>query len=213
MHQPPPHRDVFFQVYRWLNIIFVVLLPAYAVLNGFTTVFYILYLYWWHELISSSLDGLYFYRLQKRSAVAVGRNPVWDRFFMLGIYFIFIVVFFGFVSNWGNSQLIVMNMRVLMLRDFYFLINLTCLVVNEWWMRHHYAAKYNYTQQPFAGRMLVLHISIIGGAVMYFWLTKEFPKTFTPENLWGSVIIAAPFLMAKAILSWEAKPVASSTAV
>ncbi|MGB8193448.1 MAG: hypothetical protein WCF67_16070 [Chitinophagaceae bacterium] len=203
MQEPSHHRDFFFHIYRWFNLFLVILLPAYAVLNGLTTVFYILYLYWWHELISSSLDGFYFYLQQKRNPGAATANPVWGRFFMLGIYFVFIVVLFGFITDWGNTQLIVMNIRVLLLRDFYFVINLTCLLLNEWWLRHHYATKYNAAQQPFAGRMIVLHISILGGAVMYFWLLKEFPETFIPGNLWGSVIIATPFLLAKAILSWR----------
>ena len=201
-----PRRDVFLQIYRWLNLFFVILVPAYAVFKGFTTVFYILYLYWWHELIASSLDGYYFHLHKKRNPGEVTGNPVWGRFFMLGIYFVFIVVIFGFVSNWGNSQLLLMNVRVLMLKDFYFVANLTCLLMNEWWLRHHYATKYNDAQQPFAGRILVLHISIIGGAVMYFWLSQEFPKTFIPGNLWGAVIIATPFLLAKAILSWQMRP-------
>lgn len=206
MENPLPYRDFFFQLYRWLNLVFVILAPVYAMLSGWTTVFYILYLYWWHELISSSLDGLYFYMHKKRNQNVTITNPVWSRFFLLGIYFIFIVVFFGFISNWGNNQQIVMNVRVLMLSDFYFNVNLVCLLLNEWWLRYHYATKYNYTPNPFAGRMIVLHISIIGGAVMYFFLLKEYPKIFTPQNPWGSLIIAAPFLLAKAIVSWQSKP-------
>jgi len=185
---------------------FVIVAPAYAVFNGFTTVFYIIYLYWWHELISSSLDGYYFYQYQKRNPGAAIANPVWRRLFVLAVYFVFIVVIFGFVSNWGNSQLIVMNVRVLLLRDVYFVANLTFLLLNEWWLRYHYATKYDDALHPFTGRMIVLHISIIGGVVMYFWLSKEFPQTFTPGNLWGSVIIATPFLLAKAIMSWQVRP-------
>lgn len=218
MQERSPGRDLFLQLYRWVNLFFVIILPAYAVFKGFTTVFYIIYLYWWHELISSSLDGFYFYLHKKRNPGAATEdpllivNPVRIRFFILAVYFVFIVVLFGFVSNWGNSQLIVMNVRVLMLKDFYFLANLTCLLLNEWWLRHHYATKdntpqkYNTAQHPFAGRMIVLHVSIIGGAVMYFWLLQEFPQTFIPGNLWGSVIIATPFLLAKAILSWQVRP-------
>lgn len=206
MQEPLPRRDSFLQLYRWFNLFFVILLPAYAVLIGFTTVFYILYLYWWHELISSSLDGFYFYQYKKRNPGVIAGNPVWGRLFMLGIYFVFIVIFFGFMSNWGDTRLIVMNVRVLVLRDFFFVANLAGLLLNEWWLRHHYAKKYDTVQQPFAGRMIVLHVSIVGGAVMYFWLSKEYPQTFNPGNLWGSVIIAAPFLLAKAILSWQTKP-------
>ena len=206
MQETLTQRPLFFQIYRWLNLFFVILVPAYAVLNGLTTVFYILYLYWWHELISSSLDGFYFYLHRKRNPGAAIRNPVWSRMFLLGVYFIFIVVFFGFVSDWGNSKVMVTNVRVLMLNDLYFMANLAGLLLNEWWLRYQYATKYNSTPDPFTGRIIVLHVSILGGAVMYFWLMQEYPQTFVPGNLWGSVIMITPFLMAKAILSWEMKP-------
>jgi hypothetical protein len=196
-------RDAFFQVYRWLNLFLVILLPAYAMLNGLTTVFYIVYLYWWHELISSTLDAFYLYLHKKRNPDVHIKSPYRGRLFVLAIYFVFIVILFGFVTDWRNRDLLVMNLRVLMLNDLFFVVNLACLFLNEWWIRYRYAKKYDVAQNPFAGRMIVLHVSIIGGAVMYFWLSQEFPKTFGPGNLWGSVIIAAPFLLAKAILTWN----------
>lgn len=206
MQEQSASRDVFFQVYRWLNLFLVILLPAYAVLNGLTTVFYIVYLYWWHELISSSLDIFYIYLYRKLNPEAVIANPQWSRFFILFVYFIFIVVIFGLITDWKNKELLIMNVRVLLLKDWFFVANIACLFLNEWWLRYHYTNKYNFPQHPFAGRMIVLHVSIIGGAVMYFWLLQEFPQTFAPGNLWGPVIIATPFLLAKAILSWGMKP-------
>jgi hypothetical protein len=35
------------------------------------------------------------------------------------------------------------------------------------------------------------------GAVLMFFLVREYPDTFTPENRWGSALVALPFLLLK----------------
>ena len=53
---------------------------------------------------------------------------------------------------------------------------------------------------PLSGRMLVLHLSIIMGAVISFMVVRKFPQFFTPDNLWGSVLVSVPFLLLKAYM-------------
>lgn len=184
--------------YSRINLLLTVLLPAFSMLQGETTVFYIVYLYWWHELIASVLDGLYFSAAVKQSKEQSLMNPLGGRLFLLAIYFVFIVVFFGFMSNWENDALLKINLTVLVFRDHVFTLNLAAILLNEWWWRRNSSSlPLRNVQDPFSGRMLVMHISIIMGAVMSFMVVKKFPQLFTPENRWGSVLVSAPFLLLK----------------
>lgn len=176
-----------------LTIVF----PALCMLQGSTTMFYIIYLYWWHELIASSLDGIYYKIRRSGKTEPDFGNPLGGRLFLLGIYFVFIVVFFGFMSNWGNDKFLKINILVLVFRDHIFTLNLLGILLNEWWLRHCNQLPQNDPQDPFSGRMLVMHISIIFGAVLHFFVIKKFPLLFTQENLWGSVVVALPFLLLK----------------
>jgi hypothetical protein len=119
----------------------------------------------------------------------------------MGVYFIFIVVFFGFMANWKNQELILNNMSILFFKNWFFNINLA-FVVFERIVIHK-------TQQPvfvsfgnFTPNMLVLHVSIILGAIIMLFIVRNFPETFTPSNLWGSAIIIFPFLILKAFIAY-----------
>jgi hypothetical protein len=50
--------------------------------------------------------------------------------------------------------------------------------------------------------MVVLHISIVLGGLLMFFVVKNYPTVFTPENLWGSVIIILPFFLLKAVVQY-----------
>jgi hypothetical protein len=187
-------------IYRSINLLLTVMLPAYSMLQGETTVFYLVYLYWWHELIASVLDGIYFSAATKRSSEQSLMNPLGGRLFLLAIYFVFIVVFFGLMSSWENDELLKINIIVFFFRDHIFTLTLAGILLNEAWWRHNSPLPIRNLQDPFSGRMLVMHISIIMGAVMSFLVVKSFPNLFTPGNLWGSVLISAPFLLVKAYM-------------
>jgi uncharacterized membrane protein len=50
----------------------------------------------------------------------------------------------------------------------------------------------------FTPNMLVLHVSIILGVILMLFIVRNFPETFTPTNLLGSVLIIFPFLVIRA---------------
>ena len=176
------------------------LLPAYSMLQGETTVFYLVYLYWWHELIASVLDGIYFSAVAKQSKKQTLMNPIGGRIFLLSMYLVFIVVLFGFMSNWENDTLLKIYITVLVFRDPVFTLTLAGILINEWLGRYHSSLTPRNVGGPLSGRMLVLHLSIIMGAVISFMVVRKFPQFFTPDNLWGSVLVSVPFLLLKAYM-------------
>lgn len=180
---------------KWDFIIFL-LLTLLSIINGQTTVFYLMYFFWCNELIRIIVDKFY----AKKNPNAVNKDWKSSDFtgglFSMGIYWVFLVVFFGFIAASKNSDIVFTNMEVLFFQNWFFNINLIFVLVERIYLHRK--------QQPltiyfgaFNPNMIVLHVSIIVGGVILFFLVKQFPETFTPENKWSSVLIVLPFLLLK----------------
>ncbi|MVO09192.1 hypothetical protein GOQ30_08470 [Flavobacterium sp. TP390] len=180
---------------KWDFLVFM-LLTLLSVLNGQTTVFYLMYFFWWNELIRLIVDRLYF----KKNPNAI--NEDWQStgfmggLFSMGIYWVFLIVFFGFIAVSDNREIILTNMEIVFFQNWFFNLNLIFVLFERIYLHQK--------QQPltiyfgaFNPNMIVLHVSIIVGGLILFFLVKRFPETFTPENQWGSVIIVFPFLLLK----------------
>lgn len=180
---------------KWDFLVFM-LLTLLSVLNGQTTVFYLMYFFWWNEVIRLIVDRLYF----KKNPNAI--NEDWQStgfmggLFSMGVYWVFLIVFFGFIAVSDNREIILTNMEIVFFQNWFFNLNLIFVLFERIYLHQK--------QQPltiyfgaFNPNMIVLHVSIIVGALILFFLVKRFPETFTPENQWGSVIIVFPFLLLK----------------
>lgn len=188
-------------VYNRINLLLTVVLPAYSMLQGQTTIFYIMYLYWWHEFIASLLGGWYLRTALQQNKERSLMKPMGARLFLLVVYFVFIVVFFGFMTSVSNDRIMEINLKAFFLREPVFIINLAGLMLNEWWLRHSELLVQRDMQDPFSGRMLVMHLSIILGAVLQFSVVNKFSQLFTPNNLWGPVVVCLPFLLLKVYMN------------
>ncbi|MEO7445845.1 MAG: hypothetical protein ABIT96_03640 [Ferruginibacter sp.] len=149
------------------------------------------------------MDGIYFYNTEKKISPEKNLNPVWIKYFMLFLYFVFILVLFGIVNNWGNPKLLLFNVQVFFFKNLMFDINVFAIFLNEWGRQRSVTKGKNGFYNPFTGNLMILHISIILAGLLYFFVVRRFPDIFVPENLWGSVIIIAPFLVLKALLEWR----------
>jgi hypothetical protein len=184
------------QHYRQWDFITFTVLTLLSVLSGQTTVFYLIYFFWWNELVRLFVDRFCY----KRNPNAVYEDGHATDFvgslFLMGIYWVFIVVIFGFFAGSDSTEIIITNMRVLVFHNWFFNINLIFVLLERIYLHK--------TRQPlqiyfgaFNPNTIVLHISIIVGAVLMFFVVKEYPNIFTPENRWGSALIALPFLLLK----------------
>ena len=179
--------------YAWVDATVMTMITALSVYDGQASVFYMIYLFWWNELIALVVGRIFDKIYKREKLIGVGKERS-SRLFLLGVYWVFILVFFGLMANWNNTEIMMINFSVLLFKNVFFLANLGFFVLAQ--------CKYNIQHKEqgaemsvFTPNMVVLHISIILGGVVLFLVVNKFPETFTPDNLWGSVLIIAPFLL------------------
>ena len=182
---------------QWDFLVFT-LLTALSVWSGQTTVFYVILFFWWNEFIRIIIDRIFFKRNKNAVLASNNTTSIFGSIIQMGVYFIFIVVFFGFMANWNNDVLIFTNMKVLFFRNWFFNINLLFVVV-ERILLHIKQTPVTVSFGSFTPNMLVLHVSIILGVILMLFIVRNFPETFTPTNLLGSVLIIFPFLVIRAL--------------
>lgn len=176
----------------WTELLVFTLLTALSVYTGQISIFYIIYLFWWNELINTLVD--FFYGKLSREKNSTAPKESLAGLFPLFIYFVFIIVFFAFMANWDNNKLLIVNIRILMFKNIYFNLNLLYIAIIRIYMLVNKQIQPQ-TSKIFTGNMMVLHISIILGAFAMFFIVRKYPLIFTPDNLWGSVLVIAPFLL------------------
>lgn len=192
--------------YRQWDFLLFAVLTLLSVLNGQTTIFYVIYFFWFNELICLIVDRL-MHKKNPNAALekSISSNSVFGAFFQMMVYFVFIVVFFGFLASHENTAIIMANMQVLFLQNWFFNINLL-LVLGERIFLHKTKQPLDVRLGMFTPNMIVLHVSIILGAVLMFFVVRNFPTIFTPDNLWGSVLIILPFLLLKMGMQYLTSP-------
>lgn len=176
-----------------LDFLTTVIFTFLGVLYYEITVFYIIYLFWLQELIRTLFDTLYLLKNRNREAAQKSRgSQIFGSYFIMFIYFIFIVVIFGFMTNIHNTDLVIENMRVLFFRNVFFDLNILFFAIEYFFYiknNEHYQPKVS----PFNYRHIILHVSIIIGAfIQMFFLVK-----FDIDGALGSALVATPFLLLK----------------
>ena len=189
-----------FNYRKWDFLIFTVL-TLLSVLNGQTTLFYLVYFFWWNELIRIAVDRIC-YKQNPNSILRNGvQGSVLGSLSQMAIYFVFIVVFFGLMANWKNTEIMIANIQVLFFQNWFFNLNLIYVLIERVYLhQQHLPVQVSFGH--FTPNMIVLHIAIILGGILMFFVVKNFPATFTPDNLWGSVIIISPLLVLKMVVSY-----------
>lgn len=190
-----------------IDTIAIILFAIYALLKGEITVFYMLYLFWWQTLIHVFVSTLKVLFLKKNRALRPKlRKYFGENMFLLFLYFIFIVLFFGVVMNHNIFPLLQKNMMILFFQNWSFNLNLIIFLVTALFFDKHYANDVKEFTNAFFPRNIVLHISIIIGAFLHFFVVMKFPNLFEGETLWGSFIVTIPFLILKTIFDISASP-------
>lgn len=185
----------------WISFLVFTFLTIFALIQGQISVFYIIYLFWWEELLRIIVNGIF---NKKYTAYGITtklddnhprlQQSIGSAIFMLGIYLIFLIVFFGLIANWDNKNLLFINIEVLLFRNWFFNLNLIYILIHQINQRRQILGVMP-IEGAFTPNMIVLHVSIIMGAILHFFVAKKFPSIFTPDNLWGAVIMILPFFL------------------
>lgn len=188
-----------FQKTETLTFLLITLL---GVVNEQVTVFYIIYLFWFQELIRTLVDFVVVFRQKKTIAEKwLFFKMSFGSFFILWIYFVFIVLLFGFMLNWKNSDLLGDNILVLVFRNWYFNINILLFMIEYIYFR----SKSNNTGlelHPFNRRHIILHISIILGALVQLAIVPRLGI----ESKWVYALVILPFMLLKLWIDKPNKP-------
>ncbi|OJU74733.1 MAG: hypothetical protein BGO09_08245 [Bacteroidetes bacterium 47-18] len=184
---------------KWHNLIEILLLlltSLWGVVQGEVTVFYIIYLFWFQELVRTVINVGYAYA----NGMEDGTKPIikdwYGNFFILFVYVIFIILLFGFMLNWGNLPLMSINMQTLFFRNWSFNINLVLFAVQYFLYRKHTGTQ-DFDLKIFNRNHIILHVSIITGALLQMMVVKKYPEYFSGDVLWGSALVVMPFLLLK----------------
>jgi len=187
---------------KWHNrieILTLLLTTLWGTLQGEVTVFYIIYLFWFQELVRTAVNVGYAYA----TGMEDGTKPVtrdWiGNIFILFIYVVFIILLFGFMLNWDNLHLMSINMQTLFFRNWSFNANLMLFAV-----QYFLYCKNTGTQAPdlkiFNRNHIILHVSIITGALLQMMVLNKYPEYFSGNVLWGSGLVVLPFLLLRVLM-------------
>lgn len=182
-------------VYGWIDMVVMTLLTIMSVYDGKSTVFYIIYLFWWNEVLSI-LINTFFDKLYKRPKQPKEFSAGSPAGILLTVYWLFIIIIFGLITNWSNTNVLWANFEIMFFKNIYFNLNLLFIITEISFFNIQY--KNSLPAQASSGitaNMIILHISIILGAFLLFLVVKKFPNVFTPENTWASLLIISPFLL------------------
>ena len=187
------------QFYK-IDILTMLVITLLGITQGQVNVFYIIYLFWFQELIRTLVDFVYLIWEKKTIREKFDFIKIsFGSFFILFIYVVFIVLLFGFMLNWGNRDLLGKNILVLMFRNWYFNANMLLFLAEYIYFRSK-SDKTNLQMPLFSRRHIILHISIIIGGFMQLVVVPSFKLE---NNIWASALVIVPFLLLKI---WIDKP-------
>ena len=185
--------------FHTIEILTFLLLTIWGVVQGQVTVFYIIYFFWFQLLIRTIIDIVY----ARKYGESNGKKPspalIFGCMFVYFCYLLLIIVFFGVMLNFNNQDLVIINLRTLVLRNLSFDLNIMLFAVQYAVYRRNIGNK-DLQIALFDRGHLILHISIILGAFIQMQFVKKHPDFFSGNDLWGSVLVVLPFLLLKLLI-------------
>ena len=155
--------------------------------------FYIIYLFWCDEFLKTLFDRLpYYFKKDKLQSPANYLSNNKSRLFMLMVYLVFIIVCFGLMLDWNNTDLILGNFEVFLFKNALFNFSLITFLLREIYLyiKNHSVLLPHHLLSP---GIITLHVSLILGITLSFLIKKEF---MVFEN-YIAVVAIIPFLLLK----------------
>lgn len=182
--------------FKIIDLLLVIFFTVLGLLNKEVTVFYIIYLFWFQELIRTIIDRVVALRNRRVIPDAINNRVNQSGvFLLLFIYFVFILVFFGLMLNWRNQESLFLNLEVIFFKNWFFNGNLIFFTIT-YSVNRYYDKNEKIETHLFNPRQIILHVSIILGAIIQFFIVNK----FNLDSFWGSLAVITPFLILKAFL-------------
>ena len=182
--------------FEYISLFLMALFTIFTIVNNQISVFYIIYLFWFDEFLRTAFKfGFYLFKREKIDQQEAYWKTIKDKMFILFVYFIFILVFFGLMIDWENSDLILINFEVLLFKNTMFNLTIAIFLARELMLYFKDGLK-NFNENVFLSNgVIILHISIIIGMVIWKFLPSYIYENSNTNVLSGIVI--APFLLLK----------------
>jgi hypothetical protein len=181
---------------NYASLAFMSIFTVLAVLNSQISVFYIIFLFWFDEFLRTVFSFLfYFFKREKLTLPHVYFAAIKSKMFLLFLYVIFIIIFFGFILDWKKSDLIFINLTVLAFKNTLFNFTIVTFLIRELILFFRNELNSVSLNAMLSKEIIILHISIIIGMFVWGFLPKDFYENSNSNLLSGLVI--APFLLLK----------------
>ncbi|WP_299248264.1 DUF6498-containing protein [uncultured Cytophaga sp.] len=188
-----------------VSLLFFTILSVAALVLKEITIFYVMYIFWWDELIKTLFDGIRF---------IFNRNLIMDpsiftiiwcvRFFMLCVYMMFIIVCFNVMVEEHNNVGYDKNIDVIFFRNVIFNITLLSFIVREAFNYvNHKKPTASITNLILPKGALVLHISIIFGMFAWFLSSNNVFHLSEGAEKYNTLFTIAPFILIKFLFDWS----------
>jgi Family of unknown function (DUF6498) len=194
-----------------INIIFLLLFSAYAIYSityQNASIFFIVYLFWFDELIRSisMYIQLKMYtedlQIAPKFTKAQALTNVKARFFFLFVYSVFIVIVFGlfFHLDKGSTEALGRNIKIVFFQDIAFNVCIMIALVREIIQIRTASLNRNAPIPSFSamnGNLLTLHLSIILGAFLWAITSGKFTSFSFSLGSFNKYAIILPFFIVK----------------
>ena len=187
--------------YAFWDAFFFCFITIIGLLKGEVTIFYILYLFWFQELLRSIISLVFLKKIAKDKSIFMDTIQFGIGMFLMFIYLIFITVFMGYAPFWENEKATSQITDTLLLMNLYFDFNLLIFAAQ---MIYYYSQNKNEAElqeniKPFNLNHIVLHVSIIFGGFLTFGSIWDGDKS--QENSWATILPVIPFLIIRIVLT------------
>lgn len=185
--------SLFTSQHRLIETLTLLTITILGIINGQVTVFYVIYLFWFHELIRTIVDTYFIYKHKKISDQSkLQISEVFSGYFILFVYLIFIVALFGFMLNFKYNDLFTINIQVFLFRNWFFNINIILFAIEYIYYRKNTNNEV-LSIKSFNPRHIILHVSIILGGIISMFLKNRLNLDIS----WVNTLTVIPFLLLK----------------
>jgi hypothetical protein len=188
-----------------LTLLFFSGLTIVAVAMHEITIFYLIYVFWWDEIIKtvSDLSRLILrkHEIEDREQF---KNDIKTRFFMLFLYFVFIIICFCFMIEWNTQEGLYRNIEILLFKNVYFNISLLSFAAREIYVySNKRLVKNNLARTVMSKGVITLHLSIILGILLWAVATKKLASLPFELQSYSTILAIVPFLTIKFLFEWS----------
>lgn len=187
--------------YVWLEIFGLIVfsvLTLIAIRDKEITMFYLIYLFWIDEFIKTVFDWINYLKFKTAYNLKAQKPQIGNRFFLLIIYFIFIIVCFGFILGWRDTDTVLQNMEVLVFKNLFFNVTVVGFLLRE--IIQLYTNKNEKVFLPhglFSKGLLTLHVSIILGMFVWALISGKLFDFNIDMGEYTYILAIVPFIIIK----------------